>query len=259
MLQISTKSISFCTFAILFHITSILNNQILLFSLILFSAAFIGALGIFLFKNLSQYVKILLSFSGAYLFAITVLQLIPQAYAAGGYYTGLWVLVGFGIQIVLEQITGGVEHGHSHNTSTLSKFPLGMYIGLILHAFLEGMPLGSISSWVLLGGIALHHLPAGFVLASMLAGYKLSNPKILIYSAIFAIVSPLGMYLGLGFSHSLYFQSISPIITAVVIGVFLHIATTILFESGSGHHYKLNKAVAILSGVGLAVMAFIWL
>ena len=41
-------------------------------------------------------------------------------------------------------------------------------------------------------------------------------------------------------------------INAVVIGVFLHISTTILFESGEGHKFNLNKILAIIVAVAIA-------
>jgi len=46
------------------------------------------------------------------------------------------------------------------------------------------------------------------------------------------------------------------VIMAVVVGSFLHIATTILFEVDSSrhHHISIPKTVAILIGLGMAVM-----
>jgi fucose permease len=40
---------------------------------------------------------------------------------------------------------------------------------------------------------------------------------------------------------------------AVVIGIFMHIATTILFESSESHRFNLAKGLAILLGIGLGV------
>jgi zinc and cadmium transporter len=52
--------------------------------LILFLCAFLGGTTIFLVRSdKSQLLKLILSFSGAYLFAITVLHLIPDAYHGG--------------------------------------------------------------------------------------------------------------------------------------------------------------------------------
>ena len=41
-------------------------------------------------------------------------------------------------------------------------------------------------------------------------------------------------------------------INAIVIGMFLHISTIILFESSEGHHFNLNKILIIISAVILA-------
>ena len=41
-------------------------------------------------------------------------------------------------------------------------------------------------------------------------------------------------------------------INSVVIGMFFHISTIILFESSEGHHFNLNKILMIISAVVLA-------
>jgi hypothetical protein len=38
----------------------------------------------------------------------------------------------------------------------------------------------------------------------------------------------------------------------MVIGVFLHISTTILFESSEGHKFNLNKILAIIVAITIA-------
>ena len=47
---------------------------------------------------------------------------------------------------------------------------------------------------------------------------------------------------------------------AVVIGIFLHISTTILSESGSADHHKFNKKkmIAVFVGVAIALMNFLF-
>jgi hypothetical protein len=50
-------------------------------------------------------------------------------------------------------------------------------------------------------------------------------------------------------------QSISEYIiplNALVIGVFLHISTVILFESSEGHKFNLRKVVVIILGILIA-------
>ena len=82
--------------------------------LILFFSAFLGGMTIFLVKNdKSQLLKLILSFSGAYLFAVTVLHLIPDAYhGSDSHEIGIYILIGFLLQIFLAQFSEGIEHGH---------------------------------------------------------------------------------------------------------------------------------------------------
>ena len=58
--------------------------------ILLFASAFLGGSAVFLFKkDNTQRLKLILSFSGAYLFAITVLHLIPEVYTGGDKQVGL--------------------------------------------------------------------------------------------------------------------------------------------------------------------------
>ena len=40
----------------------------------------------------------------------------------------------------------------------------------------------------------------------------------------------------------------------MVIGIFMHVSTTILFETSEDHHYNRKKGIAILLGAGLATL-----
>jgi uncharacterized membrane protein YadS len=44
---------------------------------------------------------------------------------------------------------------------------------------------------------------------------------------------------------------------ATVIGIFLHISTTILFESNVDHRFNFYKMIAIIIGAGIAVLNFL--
>ena len=228
--------------------------------LILFFCAFLGGLSIFLVKSdKSTLLKLILSFSGAYLFAITVLHLIPDAYSGPDHNEiGIYILIGFLLQIFLEQFSDGVEHGHMHIHNDLQIFPYGIMISLCLHAFLEGMPLAVDHHNALIFGIALHHIPAAFALASILLQNKFTKSKIIIYLGLFAIMAPLGFLLSYGISNGsiggieLYFNKIM----GIVIGIFLHISTTILFESGIDHKVSRKKMIAVLLGISIALIGF---
>ena len=208
--------------------------------------------------------KLLIAFSGAYLLSITALHLLPEVFTGDdrGAYFGAFVLVGFFIQVMLEYLSGGIEHGHAH-THRHSGLPVGLMIGLCLHAFLEGMPLGgegaahthdghthSHSQGVepLLLGIVLHKYPVAMVLLSMLLNNGLGRAKAYGLLAVFAAMAPLGTLLsGIEVVGQYHRQSL-----AIVIGIFLHVSTTILFESSEGHRFNAYKMMAIAAGLALA-------
>jgi len=228
--------------------------------LVLFLCAFFGGSAIFLVKSdKSELLKLILSFSGAYLFAITVLHLIPDAYSGpDAHEIGVFILIGFLLQVFLEKFSEGVEHGHIHKHDHSHAFPYGIMISLCLHAFLEGMPLANDQHNALIFGIALHHIPAAFALASILLQSQFKTTGILFYIAVFAIMAPLGFYVSTGLSNGsiggveAYFNKMM----GVVIGIFLHISTTILFESSVDHKINKRKMIAVLIGTGIALIGF---
>ena len=213
-------------------------------------------------KTNPKHLKLTLAFSGAYLFAITVLHLIPDIYASKYNFIGIYILIGFFFQILLEFLSEGIEHGHIHIHKHSAAFPLAVIISLCVHSFLEGMPLanpkslGTSTANSLLMGIILHHIPVAFALMSMLGGSGIKKQNSILLLALFAAMAPLGTltsnFLGSNMTENLalYFDKIM----AIVIGIFLHISTTILFESSEEHRFNLYKFITILIGAGIALI-----
>ncbi len=228
---------------------------------LLFFGAFSGGMSVFLFKGDNhKTLKLVLSFSGAYLFGITVLHLIPDAYHGNDNYVGVFIMIGFLFQIVLEQFSEGIEHGHMHKPDHEHiAFPIGILLSLCVHAFLEGMPIAEGNQNQLVYGIALHHIPAAFALATVLLANRQSLSKTVFFVILFALMAPAGYF----FSEQLSAGGIGNLqkyygrIMGVVIGIFLHISTTILFESSSDHKFTIRKMVAVVLGMGIALGAFL--
>lgn len=230
---------------------------------LLFFCVFGAGIFFFLFKKINPvYLKLSLAFTGAYLFAISMVHLIPGVYSGGVSNVGYFILLGFFIQLILEYFSQGIEHGHIHvHHNKGHAFPFAMMAGLCIHSFLEGMPLAGHfeadrEGHSLLTGILLHHLPVAFALVSMLTASGLSKNMTLVNLAIFAIMAPAGAIFSniLGETDQLdpaYFNRIM----AVVIGIFLHISTTILFESGSDHRFNLYKLMVIIAGALFALLS----
>ncbi len=237
------------------------------YALLIFSV-FAAAITVLLFKPSDPTkLKLLIAFSGAYLLSITALHLLPEVFIGDdrGAYFGSFVLAGFFTQVMLEFFSGGIEHGHAH-THRSSGLPVGLMVGLCLHAFLEGMPLGSGHSHhghdhshdhshgdshgiePLLLGIVLHKYPVAMVFLAMLLNSGLSRPKAFGLLALFAAMAPLGTLLSSVEVVGQYNRES----LAIVIGIFLHVSTTILFESSEGHRFNAYKMMAIAAGLALS-------
>lgn len=241
-------------------------NSILIISILFLSPFLSGLSVLFVKRGNSTFLKLILSFSGAYLFGLTVLHLIPHVYAhshSNGETIGLYILGGFLFQLLLEHFSQGVEHGHVHlKKEAIGSFPIAIMISLCLHAFLEGMPLVSAQRSHLVFGIAVHHIPAAFALGTLLLAAASSKMVLILSLFAFAIMTPAGFLTSRFLSENavgniaIYFDKIM----AVVIGIFLHVSTTILFESGSVEHHVFNKRkiVAVLLGIILSLSSLMF-
>jgi hypothetical protein len=72
-----------------------------------------GSLSIFLQRKQAQVVRFLLTVSGGFLFGTVMLHLFPEVFEAQTQ-AGIFIVIGFFIQLILEKFSEGVEHGHLH-------------------------------------------------------------------------------------------------------------------------------------------------
>lgn len=205
-----------------------------------------------LLKPKTKLLQLFLSFSGAYLLSVTVLHLLPEVFETQKKHIGLFILLGIILQTVLEFFSKGAEHGHIHKHDFDKKIPWLILISLSIHAFFEGIPLGLDADRDLLWAIVIHKIPITIVLVVFLQNSSL--PKTLIYTFIllFALVSPLGMFLG---NKILIFNQYEAPINAIIIGIFLHISSAILFESSENHQFNIKKFIAIILGFLVAFIS----
>lgn len=224
--------------------------------IILFLSVTAGGLVYFLLgKANATVLKLVLSFSGAYLFGITITHLMPEIFSSGNHRIGMFVLVGFIFQILLEFFSEGIEHGHIHvHKHHSNAFPFAMMLSLSVHSYFEGIPLAdSAQQKSLMMGIIMHHVPVAFALMSMLGQSGIGKKGSIAALILFAAMAPFGAVTGVYLSNMMsadWFQ----VMMAVVVGMFLHISTTILFESDNDHRFNIYKLLIILAGVGLSLM-----
>jgi zinc and cadmium transporter len=236
----------------------------------------------------------LLAFSGSFLLSITLLHLLPETFHDLGHRAGLFVLAGFFIQLFIQRFTHGVEHGHTHihlaedhlqhshhadehhhhehhhhehphQPVVHHAIPLfSILLGLSIHAFMEGLPLGfhyreegTMTSLYL--AVAAHKLPEAMLLTSLVVSVKGQRSGLLVL-VFFSLITPLAAVLAesLG-TRYLTMSEIVMWVVPIVAGAFIHIATTIFFESGTRQHMLTwQKILAITLGVGVGLTTLLF-
>ena len=194
-------------------------------------------------------INLLLAFSGSFLLSVTVLEFLPGIYNSGVDSIGIYILGGILLQIMLEYLSGGAEHGHLHTSKKRTRFPFVLFISLCIHAFLEGIPIHTNDH--LLYAVIVHKVPIAIIIASFLFNTNLSKFKIIIFLLIFGIMTPLGSFVQ---ANTVLLDDIGLYLNAIVIGIFLHVSTTILFESSKDHKFNIFKFGIIVLGIVLALI-----
>ena len=211
-------------------------------------------IGVFLgkfFGERNQFAKNLLIVSAGFLITICLNEVFPEVYSGAHHNIGIWVIGGVLLQMLLENLTKGFEHGHFHHETDEKKIlPLALMVGLFVHAFLEGIPLANETEIFspYLTGILVHNIPISFILGAFLVKNKKFSASGFLIISLFALASPLGLVLGKYFNPDLkvYFL-------ALVGGIFLHISSVIIFESNKNHNVDWQKIGLVALGVLLAM------
>jgi len=228
--------------------------------------------------------SLILAFGGAYIMGLIFLHLVPEAFSFNSV-AGTFVLVGFLVQIFLEYISKGLEHGHVHHSgheNVLKVMPWAAIVSLCIHAFLESMPLaeGAIAvteaghhvqtmghshvhihgataiGSALFIGLAIHKFPVALVLMGLIKSTGSSSFVRWGLLSLFGLMPLFGMCIYDTILHSgaNLPGGVGAFIAAtqgLVIGILLHVATTVLFESGEGHQFHFKKLTATLLGLGV--------
>lgn len=237
--------------------------------LILLSSIVLGAITVFGLKlNDPRRVKVLNAFTGAYLLALVMLHLLPDLYepepgvllkplVIGGF-----ILLGFFLQIAMDSISMGIEHGHAHEIR--GRMAGGILAGLCLHAFVEALALGQspehqtphdlAAHHFLLVSVVVHNYPISIALLGMLLQSGMRLRSALACLALFAVMGPVGMFVSTHTGLAVYSRQLM----AIVIGIFMHISTVIMFESEDHHRVPLAKMIAVLIGLLLGVASVIF-
>ena len=243
-------------------------------------AVVIGSGLVFFSRQLIQkYISIVLSFSGAFLLAITICHLIPELFSCEdtahqhvhGHTTtqalsvkaiGVWIIVGVFFQKILEYFSKGSEHGHFIQQETVDsyttthhkiykndkKIPWLIIISLLVHAFFEGM--SGCEHYRLWLSIFIHKIPVALLFSSFLVDLSLERWKVYGLIITFGLMTPLGKFL---VTYADYIAVFQTQISAIVTGIFMHVSTIILLESNKSHRFNLAKFTVTILAVCIAL------
>ena len=237
--------------------------------LILLSSIVLGAITVFgLRLHDPKHIKLLNAFTGAYLISLVMLHLLPDLYEPEAgvvirpLVIGGFILFGFFLQIALDAISMGIEHGHAHPIH--GRMAIGILAGLCLHAFVEALALGQspehqnphdlAAHHFLLVSVVVHNYPISIALLGMLLQGGMSRGSALACLGLFAIMAPVGLFTSTHTGLAVHARELM----AIVIGIFMHIATMILFESEDHHRFPVSKLVAVVLGLILGVASVIF-
>lgn len=238
-----------------------MDRSVILSYLLILGGVLIGGVLLPGRKKIShRFIDYMSVFGGAFLFASCFINLVPHIFLEGfetpthHFKVGAAVLLGFIIQLVLEHMTHGVEHGHNHCAHCSSEqhhHPImGLMIGLCVHAFLEGMPLvghGDEIHQGLLYGIVLHNLPITVVMVGLFIGNGYSTMKSLLLLFLFGIMTPLGsIFNTYCMPHDHVLQSI---VMGAVVGILLHVSVSILFDHEQNRFSWMKFALIVVAFV----------
>jgi len=196
-----------------------------------------------------QQMSIFLAFSGAFLLSITLFEMLPEVFQTPSKQIGLYIMGGLLLQIVLDFFSKGAEHGHVHLNDENKRFPWLLFISLSIHALLEGFPVSDNQSMLI--GVIVHKVPITIILTLFFFKANYGRLTSFCFLFLFALMTPIGSLLS---TEVAILKEYETAINAVAIGVFLHVSTTILFESSKDHKFNLAKVIAIVLGVGFAYL-----
>ena len=201
---------------------------------------------LFKIKEVKQ-IAMFLAFSGAFLLSITIFELLPEVYQVPSKTIGVYIISGILLQIFLDFFSQGAEHGHIHIHDAENNFPWLLFFSLSIHALIEGFPITDENNLMI--GVIVHKVPIALILSVFFIKANYSKTMTILFLFLFALMTPLGNWISNNFE---VLQVYKTQITAITIGIFLHVSTTILFESSKNHKFNLSKMSVVILAILIA-------
>ncbi len=242
--------------------------------IIFFSVLAVGVLADFFQRKVNYLNKYIIPFGISFVLSLIFIHILPELFHTNNKLIGLFFVIGFALQLLLELLSKGIEHGHIHAPKNRvgAKLLLPLMLGLCLHSFIEGMPLISIEktahihqghhhhsneiSGIYFMMIIVHKLPIAAILMFFFIKHITKSWIRYLMLIIFALTAPLGALSGYILSSSSDFNELSMLLLSLSTGMLLHIATLLVFEKYHDHKEKMINIFLILGGLALGVIFY---
>lgn len=205
-------------------------NQILYSSIAAFAAIFGSFLILFFHKWCEKNSLSIINFSAGVMLAIAFFHLIPESMEFNSK-SAFYVLIGFLIMFFLQFILLFHPCHDDDDCQTHSNIGLTAMAGLSFHSLLDGLIIAiGFEANTHLGilttlAIILHKIPDGITISSILLHSKISKKKILSFSFLTAIFTPIGTILGILILKNIS-QSLLGILIAATAGSFIFLSAS---------------------------------
>ncbi len=239
----------------------------LIITLIVGLFTFLGSLIIIFIKNNKKIVDFSISIGFGVLFALIILELIPETLeliqtkltVIGSIITVI-VLGTLGI-LILKMLDKFVPNHDSDNKNNLIHIGVMTSIALIIHNLLEGMAIytslsSSLKFGTILGiGVALHNIPLGMSITSLFYNNGKNNKKAILMSLLVSLSTFIGGLITFIFAGAILNEFYRGIILSITLGMLIYIVLFELLPHMVENKNKNNVVLGMLIGITLLILS----
>lgn len=239
----------------------------LIITLIVGLFTFLGSLIIIFIKNNKKIVDFSISIGFGVLFALIILELIPETleliqtkFMVVSSIITVIVLGALGI-LILKMLDKFVPNHDSDNKNNLIHIGVMTSIALIIHNLLEGMAIytslsSSLKFGTILGvGVALHNIPLGMSITSLFYNNGKNNKKAILMSLLVSLSTFLGGLITFIFAGAILNEFYRGIILSITLGMLIYIVLFELLPHMIENKNKKSVILGMLIGMTLLILS----
>ena len=239
----------------------------LIITLIVGLFTFLGSLIIIFIKNNKKIVDFSISIGFGVLFALIILELIPETleliqtkFMVIGSIIIVIVLGALGI-LILKILDKFVPNHDSDNKNNLIHIGIMTSIALVIHNLLEGMAIytslsSSLKFGTILGvGVALHNIPLGMSITSLFYNNGKNNKKAILMSLLVSLSTFLGGLITFIFAGAILNEFYRGIILSITLGMLIYIVLFELLPHMVENKNKNNVVLGMVIGITLLILS----